>query len=292
MEASAQFRRSGTIKSEALSETPSTCPFIGDGEDDDDLEEPMKAVASVAKTPVKPSSKVHVSGAQAISAGDAAGGAEPEPEVPKEPPNGDPEDLRTCSICGLQFNKSCFPAKGNICTPDALSLESLQGILKRAWGRSYGPRYKALKQDKSKWRRQILAHKLNNTDTRKRSLQGECESLVQKQVKGTRRSRKTRRKRMTYDKLKSRMLDPAHGGYSEQQVLDRWRSLINSNRPSDYRGVVSGVTGHKRILVSLSSTDEEASVEEDLREFSRGKKQKREQNADDVHEFLTGHDIG
>ena len=195
---------------------------------------------------------------------------------------------KACSVCLQELERSHFPSKGSICLEDNLALESLQGILKRCWKRDYQVKYKELKKDKEKWRRQILAHKINNGMRQKRQLAADFEQVVQKQVAASGKGRRKKFKKLTFEALKARMAKPEYGGFSEEQALARWKELQTSGAESDMRGIVAGVPGHKRFKIELSSTDSEHEREEQQREFLRGKKPKREMDVGEVADFLQG----
>ena len=171
-------------------------------------------------------------------------------------PNKPVKDTKVCNLCDTALPKSAFPVKGACCRSCENAKESLMYLLKQTWQKQYKAKYGQLKANKEKYKRQVLAHKLQRVGNAHRQLLPDVERLESSNYKRSIRGQRLRKKKfMTFQAYEAYKASPLHGGLSPDQVKAAWAELTKAKSVHDHKGICSGVAGFARYRVELSSTE-------------------------------------
>ena len=195
--------------------------------------------------------------------------------------------LKVCSVCREEKHAEAFD-KGRHCKACGADVEALQCLLKAKWGHEYKQKYKRLKADEDKWLRQVAQFKVADIGRLKRTLPPDFEQLAAEVAVGRRHVKRRHHRKIVFGRFCAHYSKDEHGGYSVQQLKDKWLAETTGGEPVDTKGVTKGVCGHKRYRFEVSDSSDSEDVSERMMRHTRMTKPNKEMDQDNARDALVG----
>jgi hypothetical protein len=134
----------------------------------------------------------------------------------------------------------------------------------------------------------VAQFKAANVGRFKRRLPTDFEQLASEVAVGRRHVKRRHHRKMDFGRFCAHYSKDEHGGYSVQQLKDKWLAETIGREPVDTKGVIKGVCGHKRYRFEVSDSSDSEDVSERVTRHTRMTKPKKEMDQDTVRDALAG----